>query len=159
MDEGTDLRDTCELKSLELSNWLEVELEGEASLISQLVSEISACNAGDPSSIPESERSPEGIDYPLQYSWASLLAPMVKNPPAMWAGEPGLGRFPGEGHGNPLQYSCWRIPTDRGTWWATVHGVAKSQTQLSDYAQHTELEGKTKLNLKFWLIGKCKYHE
>ena len=45
---------------------------------------------------------------------------------------PGLGRFPGGGHGNPLQYSCWRIPMERGAWWATVHGVAKSQTRLSD---------------------------
>ena len=44
-----------------------------------------ACNAGDPSSIPESGRSAgEGIGYPLQYSWASLLAQLVKNPPAMW---------------------------------------------------------------------------
>ena len=44
----------------------------------------SACNAGDPSSIPESGRSGgEGIGYPLQYSWASLVAQLVKNPPAM----------------------------------------------------------------------------
>ena len=38
---------------------------------------------------------------------------------------PGLGRLPGEGHGNPLQYSCLENPMDRGAWWATVHGVAK----------------------------------
>ena len=45
----------------------------------------STCNAGDPGSIPGSGRSPgEGIGYPLQYSWASLVAEMVKNPPAMW---------------------------------------------------------------------------
>ena len=48
------------------------------------VGEESACNAGDPGSIPGSERSAgEGIGYPLQYSWASLLAQLVKNPPAM----------------------------------------------------------------------------
>ena len=41
---------------------------------------------------------------------------------------PRLGRFPGEGNGNPVQYSCLKNPMDRGTWWATVHGVAKSQT-------------------------------
>ena len=41
---------------------------------------------------------------------------------------PGLGRSPGEGNGNPLQYSCWENPMDRGASWATVHGVAKSQT-------------------------------
>jgi len=45
---------------------------------------------------------------------------------------PGLGRSPGEGNGNPLQYSCLGNPMDRGAWWVTVHGVAKSQTRLSD---------------------------
>ena len=40
----------------------------------------------------------------------------------------GSGRSPGEGHGNPLQYSCLDIPMDRGAWWVTVHGVAKSWT-------------------------------
>ena len=46
---------------------------------------------------------------------------------------PGSGRFPGEGNGNPLQYSCLENPMDRGAWWASVHGVAKSQTQLSTF--------------------------
>ena len=41
---------------------------------------------------------------------------------------PGSGRSPGEGNGNPLQYSCLENPMDRRAWWATVHGVAKSQT-------------------------------
>ena len=41
---------------------------------------------------------------------------------------PWLGRSPGGGNGNPLQYSCFENPMDRGTWWATVHGVAKSWT-------------------------------
>ena len=45
---------------------------------------------------------------------------------------PGLGRSPEGGHGNPLQYSCLENPVDRGALWATVHGVAKSRTQLSD---------------------------
>ena len=45
---------------------------------------------------------------------------------------PGLGRAPGEGNGNPLQYPCLENPMDRGAWWPTVHGVAKSQTRLSD---------------------------
>ena len=40
----------------------------------------------------------------------------------------GSGRSPGRGHDNPLQYSCLKNPMDRGAWWATVHGVAKSQT-------------------------------
>ena len=45
---------------------------------------------------------------------------------------PGLGRSPGERNGNPLQYSCLENPMDGGAWWATVHGVAKSWTQLRD---------------------------
>ena len=46
---------------------------------------------------------------------------------------PGLGRSPGEGNRYPLQYSCLENPMDRGAWRATVHGVAKSQTRLSDF--------------------------
>ena len=53
---------------------------------------------------------------------------MVKNPLAN-SGDtgsiPGSGRSPGEGNGNPFQYSCLKNPMDRGTWWATVYGVAK----------------------------------
>ena len=45
---------------------------------------------------------------------------------------PGLGRSPGEGNDNPLQYCCLDNPMDRGAWWVTVHGVAKSWTRLSD---------------------------
>ena len=41
---------------------------------------------------------------------------------------PGLGRFPGKGHGNPLQYFCLENLMDRGAWWATVHGVTKNRT-------------------------------
>ena len=59
---------------------------------------------------------------------------MVKNLPAS-AGDiidtgliPGSGRSPGEGRGNPLQYSCLENPMYRGAWWATVHGVEQSQT-------------------------------
>ena len=46
---------------------------------------------------------------------------------------PGSGRSPGEGNGNPLQYSCLENPMDRRAWWATVHGVVKSQTRLSNF--------------------------
>ena len=62
--------------------------------------------------------------------WASLVAQTVKNLPVMWEAlvqSPGLGRSPGGGHGNPLQYSCLENPKDRGAWWATVRGVAKRQ--------------------------------
>ena len=67
---------------------------------------------------------------------------MVKNPPST-AGDardvgsvPGSGRSPGEGNGNPLQYSCLETSIDRGAWWATVHRVTKSQKQLVTYT-HT----------------------
>ena len=59
---------------------------------------------------------------------------VVKNPPANAGGTgdpvsiPQLGRSPGGGNGNPLQYSCLENPMDRGTWRATVYGVARSQT-------------------------------
>ena len=65
---------------------------------------------------------------------ASMVAQMVKKP-AGNVGDlgsiPGSGRSPGEGHGNPLQYSCLDNPTDRGAWQATVHGVTKSWAQHS----------------------------
>ena len=57
--------------------------------------------------------------------------PVVKNPPANIGDArdtgliPGWGRPPGQGHGNPLQYSCLRNLMDRGAWWSTVHGVAR----------------------------------
>ena len=50
---------------------------------------------------------------------------------------PGLGRSPGGGHGNPLQYSCLVNPMDRGAWQATVHGVVRSWTQLKRLSMHT----------------------
>ena len=65
---------------------------------------------------------------------------VVKNPPAS-AGDAGLirrsGRSLEEGNGNPLQYSCLGNPMDRGAWWATVHGVAKSLTRLSGWTTTT----------------------
>ena len=67
---------------------------------------------------------------------------MVKNLPAN-AGDardtgsiPGWGRSPGEGNGNPLQYSSLKKHMDSGAWWAAVHGVEKNQTPLSTFA-HT----------------------
>ena len=67
-------------------------------------------------------------------NWVSQVVLVVKNLPAN-AGDvrdlssiPGSGRSPGEGHGNPLWYSCLENNMDRGAWWAIVHSVAKSQT-------------------------------
>ena len=63
-------------------------------------------------------------------------ASVVKEPPANAGGTgnsgsiPGSERTPGGGNGNLFQYSCLENPMDRGTWWATVHGIAKSWTQL-----------------------------
>ena len=63
---------------------------------------------------------------------------VVKNLPAN-AGDldsiPGLGRYPGEGNGNPIQYSCLRNPMDRGAWRATVHGVARAGHDLETKRQ------------------------
>ena len=66
--------------------------------------------------------------------WASQVVLLVKYPPAN-VGDvrdvssiPGLGRSPGAGHGNPLQYSCLENLVKRGAWQATVHGVTKSPT-------------------------------
>ena len=75
------------------------------------------------------------LDYYLLFR-ASQVVLVVKSLPAN-AGDlrdagliPGLGRSPGEGHGNPLQRFCLENPMDRGAWWAIVHGVSKSQTRL-----------------------------
>ena len=100
------------------------------------VGKASACNAGDPGSIPRSGRSTgKGIDYPLQYSWTSLMAQLIKNLPAN-TGDlgsiPGLGRSPGEEKGYPLQYSCLENSMDY-----IVHGIAEldmtEQLSLSFY--------------------------
>ena len=76
----------------------------------------SACNAGDPGSIP------------------------------------GSGRSPGEGNGNPLQYSYLENPMDGGAWWATVHEAAKSQTRLSDFtiASHV-IDNSSLISVKMYL--------
>ena len=63
---------------------------------------------------------------------------------------PGLGRSPGEGIGNPLQYSCLENPMDRGAWWATVHGVAKSRTWLSNFTHITHTPSPTESKRLFY---------
>ena len=63
---------------------------------------------------------------------------------------PGLGRSPGEGHGNPLQDSCLANPMDRGAWQASVHRVAKSQTQLSDSLTQTHTHTHTHTDYRRW---------
>ena len=91
----------------------------------------SACNAGDPGLIPGLGRfTGDEIGYPLQYSWASLAAQMVKNLPAVWEtwvwslhwGDPLE-----DGMSTHSSIIAWRIPKDRGAWRAIVYGFAKSQ--------------------------------
>ena len=70
---------------------------------------------------------------------ASPVAQLVKNPTVNAEDTrgmsfiPWLGRYPGKGNGNPLQYSCLENPMNRGVWQGTVHGVTKSRTPLSDW--------------------------
>ena len=102
----------------------------------------SSCNIGDSSSIPGSGRSPgEGIGYPLQYSWASLVAHTVKNLPAMWeTWDRSLGwKDPlEEGIATCSNILNWGIPMDKGAWWATVHGVAKSRSDTTEWLSTTQ---------------------
>ena len=97
----------------------------------------SACNAGDPRLIPGSGRSAgEGIVYPLQCSWASLVVQLVKT--VCNAGDlgliPGVGRSPWEGNSYSLQYSALENSVD-----CLVHGVTKSRTQLRNFQSLTVL--------------------
>ena len=79
------------------------------------------------------------------HTWASQVAQWVKNLPTN-AGDtegtgsaPGYGRSPRGGHGNPLQYFFLEDPMDRGTWWATVHRVLKSQPRLKRLSTHIRI--------------------
>ena len=93
-----------------------------------------ACSAGDPSLIPGSASSPgEGMGYPLQYSWAFLVAQMVKNPPAMletWVQSLSWKDPLEERMAIHSSVLAWRIPMDRVAWRATVHGVTDSWTRM-----------------------------
>ena len=77
-----------------------------------------------------------------EHIWASQVALTIKNPPAKAGGIrdmgliPSQGRSPGEGNGNPLQYSCLENPMDKGAWGAIVHRVTKSQTWLKRLSIH-----------------------
>ena len=92
----------------------------------------SACNAGDSSLIPGSGSSPgEGIGNPLQYSWASLVAQMVKNPPVMretWVRSLGWEDPLEEGMATHCSILVWRILMNREAWPAPVHGITELDT-------------------------------
>ena len=97
----------------------------------------------DSGSIPGLGRSSgEGIGNPLQYSWASFVAQMVKNPPAMretWVEPLGWEDPLEEGMATHASIQAWRIPLDRGGWWAIIHRGAESRTWLS--TAHSTMKG------------------
>ena len=115
------------------------------------VGKESACSAGDPSSIPGSGRSTgEGLGYPLQYSWASLVAQLVKNPPAMWeTWVPSLGwEDPLEkGKATHSRILAWRTP------WTVESMGSQSRTRLSTF--HFTTREKRQLSLACEGVGCC----
>ena len=97
-----------------------------------------------PSAFPE--EAEQASQRRSEAARASQVVLVVESPPASAgiAGSiPELGRSPGRGHGNPLQCSCLENPMDRGAWRATVHGAAKSQTQLKRLSSGRRKEGQT----------------
>ena len=108
---------------------MKVKSESEAAQSCPTLSDPMDC------SLPGS--SVHGIFQARVLEWGAILC-NLNFPGDVSAGDvrdegliPGSGRFPEEGNGKPLQYSCLGNPMDGGTWWAAVHGVAKSRTRLS----------------------------
>ena len=120
----TDLGTTCQLifVSVSLRSNVGVEMMAKFNAIT-----VSKCNCKSSLCVTD--------------GWGFPGGSAVKNPPAN-AGHtgsiPGPGRSPAVGNSNPLQCSCLENSTNRGTWWATVHGVAKRRTQLCGWA-HSHL--------------------
>ena len=77
--------------------------------------------------------APWNHSFDMRFNYQSFPSGSEVKASACNAGDLGSGRSPGEGNGNPLQYSCLENPMDGGAWWATVLGVAKSQTRLSNF--------------------------
>ena len=100
---------------------------------------------GEPGGLPSMGSHSVGHDWSDLAAAAAVCVwgTVVKKPSASAeaAGDvgliPGSGRFPREGHGNPLQCSCLESPTDRGAWWETVYRVTKSRTGLKRLSTHT----------------------
>ena len=107
--------------------------------MTQSVKKEFSCNVGDLGWISGLGRSSGGgHGNPLQYSWASLVAQMVKNPPAMWetwVQSMGWEDPLEEGMVTHSNIRAWRIPMNRGAWQAAVHGVAKSRTACSVFSK------------------------
>ena len=99
------------------------------SLVAQLVENPPAIHETQVRFLGQEDSPEERIGYPLQYSWASLVAQMVMNPPAVretWVQSLSWEDSLEEGVASHSSILAWRIPMDRGAWWATVHRVAKS---------------------------------
>ena len=108
------------------------------------------------------------IRWPKYWSFSFNISPSNEHPGSSAGKEstcnvgdlsliPGLGTSPGEGTGNPIQFSSLEIPMDREAWWATVYGVAKSQTWLSNSHTHIHIyvcgcENWTKKKAECWRI-------
>ena len=91
-----------------------------------------------PRGCKESDTTEQLSTAHIYYIRASQVVLVVKNP---------LANVGGEGNGNPLQYSCLENPVDRGAWWAAVHGVAQSRTQLKRLSMHA---CKDVIERKYW---------
>ena len=92
--------------------------------------------------------------------WISYVALVGRDLPANVEGvrdvgsTPVWGRYPGRGHGNPLQDSCQENPMDRGAWWTTVFAIAKSWTRLKRYSTDARLKGVDSQLGKLWEDGR-----
>ena len=158
---------TFQLMFVNLLSWIAADQLSKRIAVTSFpdgsVGKESACNAGIPGSIPGSGRSTgEGMGYPLQYSWASLVVQLIKNPPAMqetWVQSLCWEDAPENGKGYPLEYSGLENPMD-----CIVHGVTKSRTQLSNFHFHflftvnsdfcLFLKNKSSLGFNHFKIGK-----
>ena len=106
--------------------------------VQSLVGELRSCKPGGQKT--ETERETTALQTRHYYAHFDFPGGSDGQASAYNVGDlrsiPGSGRSPGGGHSNPLQYSCLENPMDRGVRWATVHGVAKSQTRLT-YFTHS----------------------
>ena len=124
----------CQARYPSIDEWIKMYTHTQASLVYHSAGKKSACNAGDPGSIPGLGRSPgEGVGYPLQYSWASLVTQIIKNPPEIretWVWSLSWKDPLEEGMATHSSILAWWIPMDRGAWqrvrhgWETKHSTA-----------------------------------
>ena len=127
-DWGQEEKGTTEDEMAGQHHWLDAHAFGWTPGVGDGQGGLACCDSWGRKESDTTER----LNWTEQYYKRGFQAgSVVKNPPAS-AGDvgsiPGPGRSPGEGNGNPLQYSCLGKPVDKGAWWATVHGAAGSDT-------------------------------